>query len=592
MGGPNSLPLPLSTTLRALDGQRPGDKLSLLEFTQQTFHRYQPAPHHERIAAALERVATGECQRLMLFMPPRHGKSELASVRFPAWYLGKFPDRKFIAASYAANLSFRFSRRARNLIASPTYQELFPGVQIAGDASAVAFWAIAGREGEYSAAGIGSGITGTGADVLLIDDPVKDAAEALSMTYREAAYEWFTSTAFTRLDEAAGAIIVIQTRWHEDDLAGKLLADAIDGGEFAPGWEVLSFPALAEEGDALGRAPGQALWPVRFPERRLQEIRTTVGPNWWEALYQQRPPEALGGRYFRAFQPQKQGQPWHVWPLAFAREHYKVGPGAPFPPAHWPRWAGLDGGVRDPYCCLFFCRAPDRRVFLTRELYAAQVLVPDQALTVRGHVVRDGEQLLQIRADPAMWNARANIGVSDVDIYAQHGVWLTKGYNRRVPGWRRLLEALQPLDDGYPRLVVLEGAAPNLLRTLPRLTADPNDPEDVEDGQEDHAADALRYGINPAAAAPEETRAAEVRPYVDGHAPRNAGVLGAPRRAVQEARGTREGHRVLVRDRATGKLVEAGADHPQLQPVAPPVVDDRDREEEAALGYTGVQSRW
>ena len=303
-------------------GSGPG--MSLLEFTQRTYARYEIHPHHRAIAEKLEAIERGEITRLLLSVPPRHGKTELASIRFPAWYLGRHPGANFIATSYGASLAFKISRRVRNLVASPLYQRLFPELHIAGDASAVAYWALAtpqGQEGSYLAAGVGGGVTGSGCDVLLVDDPVKDAKEALSKTVRDATWDWFTSTAYTRQDAGIAAIIVIQTRWHEDDLTGRLLQEMEEGNER---WEVVRLPALADADDPLGRAPGEALWPARFPVKRLGIIRSTIKPAWFEAQYQQTPPQSLGGRFFRGFQPLKDGKPYHVWPEALVRERYKL----------------------------------------------------------------------------------------------------------------------------------------------------------------------------------------------------------------------------------------------------------------------------
>ena len=515
--------------------------MGLLAFTQATYPGYEPAPHHRLIVEKLEAVERGELRRLMLFVPPRHGKSELASVRFPAWYVGRDPKRKVILTSYGAVLAYKFSRRVRNLVRSPLYRRLYPGIDLTGDAAAVAFWAWEkdGEEaGAFNAAGVGGGITGEGCDLLVVDDPVKDAKEALSLTVRDDCYEWYSSTAYTRLDRSANAIVLIMTRWHEDDLAGRLLQQQDEGGET---WEVVDLPALAESGreDALGRAPGRPLWPERFDEARLAVIRTTVREQWWEALYQQRPPETLGGRYFRSFRPTVDGQPYHVWPLEKLVERYGLEQGA-FPPLPgeagspgWVLWAGVDAGVRDPWCCLWFARDPSRkRVFVWGEDYHTGVTPYRQAQRMKARIASIGGRWLEwwqdhqngsvirtrvsgpesarlhldsVRVDPAMFTPRANIGVSDATVYAGVGVPVQKAYNDRVMGWRRVLEWLEPLDDGLPGLVLVEGACPNLQRTLPRLTADPDDPEDVEEGQEDHAADALRYGLNPASA-PTQTR--------------------------------------------------------------------------------------
>jgi hypothetical protein len=509
--------------------------MGLLAFVQRTYPDYVAAPHHKLIIEKLEAVERGDLRRLMLFVPPRHGKSELASVRFPAWYIGRHPQRKVILASYGAVLAYKFSRRVRNLVRSPLYGRLYPGIEMTGDAAAVGFWAWNrdGQEaGAFNAAGVGGGITGEGCDLLIVDDPVKDSKEALSLTIRDDTFEWYASTAYTRLDQASNAIVVIQTRWHEDDLSGRLLQQADEGGEH---WEVIDLPAVAEAGrdDALGRAPGQTLWPARFDAARLAVIRTTVTEPWWQALYQQRPPETLGGRFFRAFMPTRAGKPWHVWPVEALLARYDLEQGA-FPPLPgeagspgWTLWNGVDGGVRDPFCCLWFARDPSRKhIFVWAEDYRTGVTPLRQAQTMKQRVASVGGRWLEwfddplapvrkrvsppasarlhldsIRIDPSMFAPRANIGISDAHVYQQQGLPVQKADNNRVGGWRRVLEWLEETDDGWPGLIIVQGAAPNLLRTLPRLTADPDNPEDVEDGQEDHAADALRYGVNPASGA-------------------------------------------------------------------------------------------
>jgi hypothetical protein len=199
--------------------------------------------------------------------------------------------------------------------------------------------------------------------------------------------------------------------------------------------------------------------------------------------------------------------------VGFARERYALPETVerpdgevvtqPFPPREWTHWAAIDGGVRDPWCVLWAARAPDRRVFVYREVYEAGVEVPEQARRVRAITQRAGVRLERIQADPAMFTTRANLTWSDAQKYDEGGVPLTRGTNAREPGWHRVRELLGPLDDGYPALVVLAAedgrlTAPNLCRTLPLMTADPDAPEDVEDGQEDHAADCLRYLVMPA----------------------------------------------------------------------------------------------
>lgn len=259
-------------------------KERLIPFTEYSFPQYVPAPHHALIAEKLEDVAHGRIDRLMINMPPRHGKSELASRRFPAWFLGLNPSKSVIAASYNSDLATDFGRQVRNIIATPEYGHLFD-TTLAEDSRAANRWNTA-QGGGYVAAGVGTAITGRGADVLLIDDPLKDREEADSELQRQKVWDWYTSTAYTRL-APGGRVIVIQTRWHEDDLSGRLLADEARGGDK---WEVLELPAINDQGEAL--------WPEFYPLPVLERYRSVLPPRDWSALYQQRPTPDEGD-YFK-----------------------------------------------------------------------------------------------------------------------------------------------------------------------------------------------------------------------------------------------------------------------------------------------------
>lgn len=247
--------------------------------------RYKPAKLHRYIANLLERVARKEIDRLILSVPPQHGKSRLVTIEFPAWQLGRDPTKRFVVASYAKDLSMKSARATRERLLTDEYRYLFdtrpdPSRQSADD------WAVEGG-GVYKAVGVGSALTGHPADVLIIDDPHKDYAEAHSLRIRENVWEWYRSVAYTRL-APDGVVIVIMTRWHADDLVGRLLAnrEKIGGPDR---WTVVNLPALAEENDPLGRKPGQVLWPAQFSEARLKETRDTVGNYIWSALYCGRP---------------------------------------------------------------------------------------------------------------------------------------------------------------------------------------------------------------------------------------------------------------------------------------------------------------
>ena len=242
------------------------------------------ARHLERLCNALEAVERGELDRLMVFMPPRHGKSEVCSKKFPAWYEGRNPDKEIIICSYAADLAYDFSRIARD-----TLRERGPElweVKVSSDSSAVGRWGIEGKRGGCVAAGVGGPITGRGAHVGIIDDPFKNAEEAASQTIRDKVWEWYRSTFRTRL-APGGAIVLVMTRWHEDDLAGRLIAEMQAGGEQ---WVIIEMQAEAEEGDPLERAVGETLWPEHgFDKAWAEATKVAVGSYFWQALYQQRP---------------------------------------------------------------------------------------------------------------------------------------------------------------------------------------------------------------------------------------------------------------------------------------------------------------
>lgn len=250
----------------------------LLSFTEYTKSNYERAAHHELIAEKLEAVERGEIDRLMIFMPPRHGKSELVSVRFPAWYLGRNPSHQIIAASYAHKLAAKFGRQVRNLIAAKEFQSVFPGVSLAPDSEARDLFSTS-HEGAYLATGVDGSVTGSGAHIAIIDDPVKGRKEAESETVRDTAWDWYQGDLYTRLMPDS-AIVVCQTRWHQDDLSGRILENEgriEDGGQ----WTVLELPALHPDRGAL--------WPEWYNVETLERIRQAIGPRDFSALYQQQP---------------------------------------------------------------------------------------------------------------------------------------------------------------------------------------------------------------------------------------------------------------------------------------------------------------
>ena len=245
--------------------------------------------HPEHLAEcrrALDRVTRGECKRLMLFLPPRHGKSELATIHYTAYRLLIDQTLRVIIGAYNHGLACTFSRQTRRVA------KQF-GFEFSDDQNKQNQWSSEHGGGIY-AVGVGSGVTGYGADLVIIDDPVKSRAEAESPTYRARVMDWYQNDLYTRLHPGA-AIVLIMTRWHSLDLAGQLLEQAKEGGEQ---WDVVSLPAIAEESDKVGRQPGEALWPDRYSVEDFQRIKTAVGSYAFSALYQQTPTPRAGG-FFR-----------------------------------------------------------------------------------------------------------------------------------------------------------------------------------------------------------------------------------------------------------------------------------------------------
>ena len=268
----------------------------LLSFIQRHNDNYMAGWVHKDICRRLEKfsqdVIDQKSPRLMLFMPPRHGKSEIASRCFPAWHLGHAPEHEVIACSYSGSLAMGFSRKVRSMIRDPLYSKVFPECQLDPESQSAEAW-LTTEGGGYTAAGVGGPITGKGAHILVIDDPVKNREEAESETTRRSIKDWYTSTAYTRL-APGGGVLVILTRWHDDDLAGWLLGEQETGGDE---WEVIKYPAIAEEEEEF-RPSGAALHPDRYPLPALQRIRNAIGSRDWSALYQQNP-VADEGAYFQ-----------------------------------------------------------------------------------------------------------------------------------------------------------------------------------------------------------------------------------------------------------------------------------------------------
>jgi len=290
---------------KQIDACQQRARLELIRFAQEMIPGFAPAPHLRLIAEKLEAVERGEIKRLIISCPPRHGKSWLVSRAFAAWWFGRHPRHYIIGCSHTQELATDFGREVRNDMQDPIFQGIFPGVKVRKDSGAAARFHVTGG-GVYIGAGVNGPITGKGAHLLLIDDPIKNQEEADSPTYRAKMKAWFRSTAYTRL-MPHGAIVIVQTRWHEDDLAGWV-QDELKGQN----WEVLNLPAICDDlDDPMHRELGDALWPVPaagsehcFPAEVLAETKEAVGAQVWNALYQGRPSPAEGGQFKRAWMEQ------------------------------------------------------------------------------------------------------------------------------------------------------------------------------------------------------------------------------------------------------------------------------------------------
>jgi predicted phage terminase large subunit-like protein len=271
-------------------------RISLPVYARLQWPSYKLGQHLLVMAAALERLERGEIDRLLIQMPPRHGKSMMASQFFPAWYLGRNPDHYVITATYGQDLADDFGRLVRDQLADPLFDRVFPGVGLAPGGRAASRFVVTetgqeggyehhlSRSGAYYAVGVGGPVTGRGAHLLLIDDPIKNREEADSEITRAKLQSWYTSTAYTRL-MPGGRVCVVQTRWVEDDLSGWLEAE-----HEHEGWTVIRMPAIADEpSDPLGRAIGEPLWPEQYDLAGLARIQRALPARDWSALYQQKP---------------------------------------------------------------------------------------------------------------------------------------------------------------------------------------------------------------------------------------------------------------------------------------------------------------
>ncbi len=249
---------------------------SFLDFCRYVWPEMLVGSHHKEIAEKFDRVVSGQCKRLIIAMPPRHGKSQLGSYLFPAYLMGKMPQSKLIVGSHTAELAQRFGRMIRNLVDDERYKELFPGTSLSADSKAAGRWST-NQGGEAFFIGKGGAMTGRGGDVIILDD-ILDEQDAVSDTAMENTWEWYTSGPRQRL-QPGGAIILINTRWKTDDVAGRLLKN--QSQLKADQWEVLEFPAILPS--------NKPLWPEYWKLEELEKVKMSIGLQKWNAQWQQQP---------------------------------------------------------------------------------------------------------------------------------------------------------------------------------------------------------------------------------------------------------------------------------------------------------------
>lgn len=271
-------------------------KTDFMTYVNYVWPNFIHGAHHKKMAAAFERVARGECKRLIINMPPRHTKSEFASYLLPAWFLGNYPDKKVIQTSHTAELAVGFGRKVRNLVDSDVYKDIFPDVALQSDSKAAGRWAT-NKGGDYFAIGVGGAVTGKGADLLIIDDPHSEQEATLAETNAEVydkTYEWYTSGPRQRL-QPGGAIVIVMTRWSKKDLTGQVLKSAAQrSGE---DWEVIEFPALLPS--------GRPLWPEFWSLKELSALKAELPNGKWMAQYMQHPTSDVSAIIKREW--------WKIW---------------------------------------------------------------------------------------------------------------------------------------------------------------------------------------------------------------------------------------------------------------------------------------
>ena len=266
---------------------------SFMEYIRYIWPSFIEGEHHRLIADKLTRVAKGELKRLIVNMPPRHTKSEFASIYFPSWMMGLKPDLKIMQTTHTADLSINFGRKVRNLMDTDEYQKIFPEASLAADSKSAGKWQTGGG-GEYFAAGVGGAIAGRGADLLIIDDPHSEQ-DAMSLPLLDSCYEWYTSGPRQRL-QPGGTIVIVMTRWSTADLTGRLLNRQTENN--ADQWEVVELPAIFEDSDNV-------LWPEFWKREELDAVKASIPVSKWNAQYQQNPTSEEGAIIKRDW--------WQLW---------------------------------------------------------------------------------------------------------------------------------------------------------------------------------------------------------------------------------------------------------------------------------------
>lgn len=313
---------------------------------------------------------------LIIEVQPRIGKSELSTIRFPTWWIGRHPDDKVMITSYGDRHARRFGLATRNIVESGTFRGIFPEVAVASDhetaerslSRAATEWGVAGHEGGILSAGVGGPITGQGADLIVIDDPVKNRKDANSPTFRESTWEWYNDTLLTRRSHYLVPIVLTMTRWHPDDLAGRLLAEEPER------WTVLRLPALAEANDPLGREIGEALWEEKMPAVELRRLQASSMD--FDALYQQNPVSRGGTTMQREW---------------FTGNRYDAGE------RRWTnrcvgRWISWDTAMKDKdtsdWTAFTVLELQEDYMINTREVYRERLTFPDLPATIEAVATR------------------------------------------------------------------------------------------------------------------------------------------------------------------------------------------------------------